>query len=151
MHTAAHRIRSFSSSVAMIEPSRPRPALLETIVYSSSLLSEVSSIMRWLPIFSGKTGHSSLCYLSVVSFPPPVAAQMTFILTPKQITVCIKESFRRAVRNRVSVQAYLLDKATNSFERRVLLTTKSPRLETLLTVSTSIHRRRFTQDFYYAS
>ena len=36
-----------------------------------------------------------------------VTAQMTLILTLKQIAVYIKEPFKRAARNRVSVQAYL--------------------------------------------
>ena len=43
-------------------------------------------------------------------FPLPVTAQMTFVLTLKQIAVYIEEPFKRAARNRVSVQAYLLKK-----------------------------------------
>ena len=37
-----------------------------------------------------------------------VAAQMTLILALEQVAVNVKEPFKRAARNRVSVQAYLL-------------------------------------------
>ena len=53
-------------------------------------------------------------------FPLPVSAQMSLVLTLKQIIVDTEEPFKRAARNRVSVQAYLLKKAANSFEKRVL-------------------------------
>ena len=42
--------------------------------------------------------------------PLPVTAQMAFVLPLKQIAVYIEEPFKRAARNRVSVQAYLLKK-----------------------------------------
>ena len=43
-------------------------------------------------------------------FPLPVTAQMPLVLTLKQIAVYIEEPLKRAARNRVSVQAYLLKK-----------------------------------------
>ncbi len=43
-------------------------------------------------------------------FPLPITAQMAFVLTLKQIAVYIEKPFKRAARNRVSVQAYLLKK-----------------------------------------
>ena len=42
--------------------------------------------------------------------PLPIAAQMALVLTLEQIAVYIEEPFKRAARNRVSVQAYLLKK-----------------------------------------
>ncbi len=51
-------------------------------------------------------GVKALCRV----LPLIVAAQMALVLTLKQITVYIKEPFKRAARNRVSVQAYLLKK-----------------------------------------
>lgn len=43
-------------------------------------------------------------------FPLPVAAEMTLVLALKQVSVYIEEPLKRAARNRVSVQAYLLKK-----------------------------------------
>lgn len=43
-------------------------------------------------------------------FPLPISTQMPFVLTFKQIPVNIKEPFKRAARDRVPVQAYLLKK-----------------------------------------
>ena len=43
-------------------------------------------------------------------FPLPVTTQMTLVLTLKQISVYIEEPLKRAARNRVFVQAYLLKK-----------------------------------------
>ena len=42
--------------------------------------------------------------------PVPITAQVALILTLKQIPVNIEKPFKRAARNRVSVQAYLLKK-----------------------------------------
>ncbi len=43
-------------------------------------------------------------------FPLPIAAEMTLVLALKQISVNAEEPFKRAARNRVFVQAYLLKK-----------------------------------------
>lgn len=43
-------------------------------------------------------------------FPFPIAAKMALVLALEQISVYIEEPLKRAARNRVSVQAYLLKK-----------------------------------------
>ena len=59
-------------------------------------------LWKYTPLFCVQT----LCGV----FPLPVTAQMTLILTLEQISVYAEEPLKRAARNRVSVQAYLLKK-----------------------------------------
>ena len=51
-------------------------------------------------------GVKALCRV----LPLPVSAQMALVLALEQIAVYVEEPFKRAARNRVSVQAYLLKK-----------------------------------------